>query len=55
LEEIDKKLFNDPNVIIDGGGYIFSLVVRHKVVGVCALFCEGDEVCNWQKIKEIND
>jgi len=41
LEEADKKLSENPSIIIDKNGYIFSLVVENKVVGVCALFNEG--------------
>ena len=44
LEETDKKLAADPYQVIDKGGYIFSLVSDEEVVGVCALFNNGDGV-----------
>ncbi|WP_373295235.1 GNAT family N-acetyltransferase [Undibacterium macrobrachii] len=34
----------DPHQVIDKGGYIFSLVSGEEVVGVCALFNNGDGV-----------
>lgn len=44
LEEIDRKLAANPQKVIDDGGYIYSLVFNNEVVGVCALFNEGDNV-----------
>ena len=44
LEEIDHKLFSNPQKVIDDGGYIYSLVSNNQVVGVCALFNEGNNV-----------
>ncbi|MBL1321251.1 MAG: GNAT family N-acetyltransferase [Methylophaga sp.] len=44
LEDIDKKLAANPQKVIDDGGYIFSLVDNNKVIGVCALFNEGNNV-----------
>jgi len=44
IEDIDKKLAANPKKIIDDGGYIFSLVVDKKVIGVCALFNNGNGV-----------
>ena len=42
LEEADQELSANPSKIIENGGYIFSLVENGSVVGVCALFNEGD-------------
>ncbi len=44
IEDIDRKLAANPTKIIDDGGYIFSLVVDSKVIGVCALFNEGNGI-----------
>lgn len=41
LEDSDRALAANPGRIIDDGGYVFSLEVDGKVVGVCALFNEG--------------
>ena len=38
IEDIDRKLAANPQKVIDDGGYIFSLVLENKVIGVCALF-----------------
>lgn len=37
LEEEDVKALNNPNKIIDDGGYIFVALLDGKEVGVCAL------------------
>ena len=42
LEDIDHALANNPARIIDDGGFIFSLLSDHQVLGVCALVNEGD-------------
>jgi len=44
LEDIDAELSKNSQVIIDDGGYVFSLVDGNKVVGVCAFFNDGDGV-----------
>ena len=44
LEEADLKLASNPGEVIENKGYIFSLVEENKVVGVCALFNEGNGV-----------
>ena len=44
IEDVDRKLAADPGQIIDKGGYIFSLVENDEVVGVSALFAEGNGV-----------
>ena len=44
IEEVDRKLAQDPYAIVENGGHIFTLVVEGRVVGVCALFNEGDGV-----------
>ena len=41
LEEVDRKLAEDPFRIVRDGGHIVSLVVDGSVVGVCALFRES--------------
>ena len=42
IEAADRALAACPEKIILNGGYIFSLLVDNDVVGVCALFNEGD-------------
>ncbi|MDT8382780.1 MAG: GNAT family N-acetyltransferase [Gammaproteobacteria bacterium] len=44
IEEIDRELAANPQKIIEGGGYIFSLIENNKVIGVCALFNEGNGI-----------
>lgn len=44
LEDVDHALAENPHQIIENGGYIFSLITEDKVVGVCALFNEGNGV-----------
>ena len=44
LEEIDHQLAKNPARIIDSGGYVFSLVSDQKVIGVCALINDGEDV-----------
>lgn len=38
LEKVDMELARNPNKIIEDGGYVFTLLVKNNVVGVCALF-----------------
>ena len=42
LEASDRALAANPVGVIERGGYIFSLEVAGEVVGVCALFNEGE-------------
>jgi predicted acetyltransferase/N-acetylglutamate synthase-like GNAT family acetyltransferase len=42
LEEADVALAQNPGKVIANGGVVFSLTVDDRVVGVCALFKEGD-------------
>jgi len=44
IEEADRELARNPAKIISEGGYIFTLLEEGQVVGVCALFKEGDNV-----------
>jgi len=44
LEETDRRLAADPGRIIEDGGFVFSMTEEEEVVGVCALFCEGEGV-----------
>ena len=44
IEEADRQLAENPYKIIESGGYIFSLVSANEVLGVCALFNDGDGV-----------
>jgi N-acetylglutamate synthase-like GNAT family acetyltransferase len=44
LEDMDHKLAANPHKVIDDGGYIFSLISNNEVIGVCALFNEGNDV-----------
>lgn len=42
IETVDKKLAANPQKVIDDGGFIFSLLIEEHVVGVCALFNNGN-------------
>lgn len=44
IKETDKKLAANPYQIIENGGYIFTLLSEDKVIGVSALFNEGNGV-----------
>ncbi len=44
LEDVDRALAENPYQIIENGGYIFSLISGGRVLGVCALFNDGDGV-----------
>ncbi len=44
IEDIDRELASNPQKIIENGGYIFTLVLDNHVIGVCALFNEGNGV-----------
>jgi GNAT superfamily N-acetyltransferase len=40
VEDVDKKLAENPGQVFDDGGYIFTVIENDEVVGVCALFRE---------------
>lgn len=42
LEDADRDLAANPYQIIENGGYVFSLVSEGRVLGVCALFNQGN-------------
>lgn len=42
IEEADRALAANPGSVIEKGGYILSLQNEDTVVGVCALFSQGD-------------
>lgn len=42
IEVGDIKLAQNPSSVVDKGGYILSLVYDEEVIGVCALFNQGD-------------
>lgn len=44
LEDADIALASNPAKIIEGGGYVFTLVDAGEVKGVCALFKDSDNV-----------
>lgn len=44
IEQTDKNLAAHPYKVIEDGGFIFYLVLDGEVLGVCALFNEGDGV-----------
>ncbi len=44
LEDADVALASNPAKIIEGGGYVFTLVDAGQVIGVCALFKDSDRV-----------
>ncbi|HTT06403.1 MAG TPA: GNAT family N-acetyltransferase [Steroidobacteraceae bacterium] len=41
IEDADRALALSPGKVIDDGGFVFSLKVDDRVVGVCALFKES--------------
>ncbi|PKO25164.1 MAG: MarR family transcriptional regulator [Betaproteobacteria bacterium HGW-Betaproteobacteria-8] len=41
LEAVDIALADNPQVIIENGGYVFSIADAGKVVAACALFNQG--------------
>ncbi len=43
LEAADLNLASNPKKIIDDGGYVFTLLFKKEVVGVCALFHQGNQ------------
>jgi GNAT superfamily N-acetyltransferase len=50
IEEEDRKALNDPDGIIDDGGYIFIALSEGKEVGVCALRKVNSEVFEFSKM-----
>ncbi|RUM69830.1 MAG: hypothetical protein DSZ08_05765 [Sulfurovum sp.] len=44
IEEIDKTLAKNPYFIIENGGYIFSMIEREDIIGVCALINHNDGI-----------
>lgn len=50
LEEVDRTLAENPFKVVEDGGYIFSLLVDGEVIGVCALFNEGDGIFEWARM-----
>jgi putative acetyltransferase len=44
IEETDRKLAANPYQVVDNGGFLFFLMSDNEVLGVCALFNEGDGV-----------
>ncbi len=44
IEQIDKELAEYPYLIIEQGGYIFSIIDAKNVIGVCALINKGNGV-----------
>jgi putative acetyltransferase len=44
IEETDRKLAARPYQIVENGGYIFCLVSGNEVLGVCALFNDGNGI-----------
>ncbi len=44
LEDNDRELTKDPTMILRKGGHVLTVTRENKVVGVCALFRESDEV-----------
>jgi len=44
IEQVDKKLAENPYIIIEQGGYIFSIMTDEKVIGVCALINNGNGI-----------
>jgi|SRR5690554_239037 len=44
VEDVDRALAANPYQVVENGGYIFSLISDGGVLGVCALFHEGEGV-----------
>ena len=50
IEEEDRKALNNPDGIIDDGGYIFIALSEGKEVGVCALRWVDSKVFEFSKM-----
>ncbi|WP_415397008.1 GNAT family N-acetyltransferase [Sulfurimonas sp. CS5] len=44
IEQIDKDLAKNPYLIVEKGGYIFSIIDNKNVIGVCALMNNGNGI-----------
>ncbi len=55
LETSDRKLAKNPGIIIDNEGFIFSVCKKNTVVGVCALFNEGNGVYELARMAVTSD
>lgn len=44
LEPADSELAKNPYSVIENKGYIFSISIENTVVGVCALFNQGNAI-----------
>jgi len=44
IEQMDMDLAKNPYLIIEKGGYIFSIIDNKNVIGVCALMNNGNGV-----------
>lgn len=55
LEAADRALAQNPNQIITHGGYMISIVSNAIVIGVCALFKQGDDIFELAKIAVAKD
>jgi len=42
IEQSDRTLAANPGAVIENGGYILSLLKDRHVIGVCALFHQGE-------------
>ena len=42
IEEADRRLAENPAIVVDEGGVIFTAVESRRVVGACALFQHGE-------------
>ena len=44
IEEVDKDLAKNPYLIIEQGGYIFSIIDDENVIGICALIHKDNSI-----------
>ncbi|MBX9669223.1 MAG: bifunctional helix-turn-helix transcriptional regulator/GNAT family N-acetyltransferase [Candidatus Obscuribacterales bacterium] len=50
VEESDLKLFSNPQLIVDNGGFIFFVRIGSKIVGTCALIKVDDSTFELAKM-----
>lgn len=54
IEQMDKDLAENPYLIIEKGGYIFSIIDDNNVIGVCALINNNNGVYELAKMAVSN-
>ena len=54
IEQMDKDLAENPYLIIEKGGYVFSIIDDNNVIGVCALINNNNGVYELAKMAVSN-